>query len=138
MEGTKVYKCWQQLKNRCLNSNDHRFADYGGRGLKVSKRWMKFENFLKDMGEPPAKNFSIDRVDNLKGYFPGNCRWATPKQQMRNRRGNANYTYMGKTKCLSEWAEYLGLSYSLLKQRHRLGWDFKRMITEPIHLEFRR
>jgi hypothetical protein len=71
---------------RCTNETHHEFIDYGGRGITVCQAWMIFENFLSDMGERPVGK-TIDRYpDNDKGYEPGNCRWATPVEQARNRR----------------------------------------------------
>jgi hypothetical protein len=82
---SRTYKSWQQMKQRCLNPSNPRYDDYGGRGVTVAKRWMKFENFLADMGECPA-GLSLDRKKNDKGYYKRNCHWATPSQQVKNRR----------------------------------------------------
>lgn len=71
--------------NRCTNEKSGEFSRYGGRGIQVCDRWRTFEAFLADMGERPAGT-SIDRIDNERGYEPGNCRWATDTEQNRNRR----------------------------------------------------
>ena len=82
--GSDTYSVWDHMKQRCLNPNNSRYHQYGGRGIGICERWMSYENFLEDMGERPSKEFSIDRIDNDKGYSPDNCRWATATQQMRN------------------------------------------------------
>lgn len=73
------------MKQRCLNPNNAHFAYYGGRGITVTKRWLKFENFFQDMGARPA-GLTIERKDNMKGYSKRNCMWATRSQQQRNKR----------------------------------------------------
>jgi hypothetical protein len=74
------------MKDRCLNRKSCHFAYYGGRGITVDPAWMTFSNFLADMGPKPTPKHSIERLDNAKGYGPGNCVWATHTDQMRNRR----------------------------------------------------
>ena len=129
MCGTATYRTWASMKARCYNERNTRYYDYGGRGIKVCKRWDIFENFLADMGVRP-KGVSIDRRDNHRGYSPDNCYWATPKQQQNNMRSNINLEYQGVTKTLSEWAEHLGINHSTLYARiNRSGWSIKKAFT---------
>jgi hypothetical protein len=82
-----TYYSWVSMKTRCTNKNELCYDRYGGRGITICERWMfNFPNFLQDMGERPAKNYSIDRINTDGNYEPGNCRWATRSQQAYNRR----------------------------------------------------
>lgn len=81
------YRTWLAMKTRCNNSKSINYQYYGGRGITICKRWQQsFELFLKDMGKKPSKLHSLDRINNDRNYEPSNCRWATPKTQMNNRR----------------------------------------------------
>lgn len=81
-----TYSSWVAMRQRCLNPETTGFARWGGRGITICARWGEFKNFLEDMGERPSKEYSLDRINNNGNYEPGNCRWATRKQQIRNSR----------------------------------------------------
>lgn len=119
--GTKEYRTWTRMKERCFNENFIGFHDYGGRGISVCERWLKFENFFEDMGNSPSTKHSLDRIDNDGNYEPGNCRWATNLQQKANTRRTIHITMDGETHCQSEWARLLGMSSAMLSRRMRNG-----------------
>jgi len=82
--GTSIHTRWKDMRGRCLNPRHKWFGDYGGRGISICKDWESFPQFLADMGYPPSKNHSLDRIDPDKGYCQENCRWATQTTQCRN------------------------------------------------------
>jgi hypothetical protein len=116
----KAYGVWQAMRDRCTNKNRKDYHRYGGRGIKVCKRWEKFENFLADMGEPPPKH-TLDRINNDGDYKPSNCRWATRMEQSHNST-RIRYIKIGnKTRRLSEWLEVFGISRNTFYCRKRKG-----------------
>jgi len=86
MTNTREYWIWSQMVQRCTNQKNKAFKNYGARGITVHNSWLKFENFIKDMGKKPAPQDSIERTDNDKGYSPDNCKWASRTVQNRNTR----------------------------------------------------
>lgn len=83
---TPEYEVWKNMLQRCGNPKNPRYPDYGGRGIAVCDRWLKFDNFLADMGLRPNPELTIERINNELGYQPGNCKWATRSEQQRNKR----------------------------------------------------
>lgn len=133
MTGTPEYKSWQSMNARCYDQNVGHYGGYGGRGIRVCERWRRsFENFYADMGPKPTPRHSIDRIDVNGDYTPDNCRWATPKEQMRNRRASRLLTYGGQTLCVSEWAERFGVAPGIIYNRLAYGWTVERALTEPV------
>jgi len=109
MSRTAEYARWRNIHSRCQDPNNPQYLHYGGRGIKLCKRWEEFENFLADVGPRPSPRHSLDRIDNNGHYTPKNCHWATVTEQLRNRRTTRFITYRGETKTLLEWIAILGL-----------------------------
>jgi hypothetical protein len=130
---TRAYRIWIHIKTRCLNPNIPGWHLYGGRGITVCPEWVaSFEAFHSHMGDPPTGVHSIDRIENDLGYFPGNCRWATPKQQGRNQRTNVLVEFYGRQVCLSEAAELAGINYGTVYHRiFKHGWSADRALRTP-------
>ena len=129
---TRTWRTWQSMCRRCESSYMARFENYGGRGIRVCDRWVNsFEAFLEDMGERPLR-MSLDRIDVNGNYEPGNCRWATPSQQCRNKRNNVYLTANGITKTLVEWSESSGLKPCTISGRKKLGWSDQDAVTKPL------
>lgn len=106
--------------------------DYGGRGITVCRQWENFSDFLADMGERPSPDHQLERIDNDKGYKPGNCKWATCSEQSNNRRSNRFITFAGKRLTLAQWSYQLGGSRHLIKDRLTRGWPLKKALTTPL------
>lgn len=129
--GSPEYISYRGMRDRCLNKNTIGFKNYGGRGITVCGRWLEsFENFIADMGLMPSPGLSIERKNTNLGYFPGNCKWASRTEQNRNRRGNVMICVNGETRCVAEWAEAIGVTKSLIRNRIRSGKSPESVISD--------
>jgi len=111
-----VYRAWKNMKQRCLNPDNHSFARYGGRGITVCDRWNDFTPFLEDMGARP-EGMSIERIDNSLGYFKENCIWANKITQANNTRRNVFVDVDGERFTLSQLARKTGINAKTLRMR---------------------
>lgn len=128
MYGTPTYRSWSSMLTRCTNPSNHKFADYGGRGISVHEAWKSFDAFYADMGERPAGT-TLGRKDNDGNYEPGNCRWESAKQQGRNKRNTAVFEHDGITATIPEHCERLGLNPSTVRSRiYTYGWSIERAL----------
>jgi hypothetical protein len=114
------------------------FENYGARGITMSEEWVKdFTKFLDDVGPKPKsdrhRQYSLDRIDNNKGYEPGNVRWANAIEQARNKRNNKFFTVCCQTKCLKDWADDYGMSYKLAHERLGYGWTVEKSLSPIKH-----
>jgi len=126
------YRVWRSMKSRCSNSRNDSYADYGGRGISVCERWVvSFEAFLQDMGSRPSLKHSIDRIDNEGNYEPGNCRWATKREQANNCRSNRTIYIDGERLTVAQWARKMGVRPCVITNRLRRGWDEKQAVLTP-------
>lgn len=131
MSKTRLYSIWCGMRERCLNPNNHAFKYYGGNGITVCDEWVyDFIKFYKDMGEPPSRLHSIDRIDSAKGYAPENCRWATKKQQQNNLKTNRMLTFESVTLCAFDWAKKLGIPPQTIYQRIALGYPVEKILSK--------
>ena len=134
---TPEYSTWNGMKQRCLNPKNSSYRNYGGRGITICQDWLRFDLFYADMGIRP-KGKSIDRIDNEKGYFKENCRWATYVEQANNTRSNNPLIdnisiskfdfikYKGEIMKLIDWCNNLGLNYKMIETRLARGWTLER------------
>lgn len=125
---TRTYHAWEAAKQRCYNPNTPNFKDYGGRGIRMCRRWRNsFANFLHDMG-PKPEGLTLDRKNNNGNYTPTNCRWATRKQQSNNRRSCRFIRFNGQTKNISQWAKFTGIGRRTLARRIDEGCSLKSLL----------
>lgn len=131
MTGTKTFKSWDSMKQRCLNSKAPDFCRYGGRGISICNRWINsFDNFLSDMGLRPEGK-TLDRIDVNGNYTPENCRWATKQEQEQNKRQTLKVTAFGETKSVHEWSSQYNISARIIYERIKVGWEPERALVTP-------
>ncbi len=124
------------MKQRCDNPNFKNYERYGGRGITYDELWKDFSNFLKDMGKKPSPEYQLERIANDKNYTKENCVWATRKEQTRNRGGERAtrvYTHDGKTMCIKDWADYVGISPQAMQKRLNNGWPLEKAFSSEKH-----
>lgn len=127
----KIYNVWKAMVNRCHCAGNTAYDKYGGRGIKVCDRWRDFLKFYEDMGDVP-EGMTIDRIDVNGDYEPSNCRWASMRQQARNKRNTTFLTCFGETKSIQDWADQFGIKAKTVKKRLKSGWSAEDAINRPI------
>lgn len=132
---TPEYVAWQNMRQRCMNPKFRQAADYGERGISIDASWVGrggFAKFFASVGPRPSARHTLDRVDNERGYVPGNVRWATRTTQNRNTRKNVLLTASGVTKTLAEWSLDTGIGHSTLRARLQMGWSAEDVVQTPV------
>src|SRR3990167_10261429 len=129
---TGIYGSWYAMKQRCDNSNNVGYQNYGGRGIIYDLYWKKFENFKNDMGASYKKGLTIERIDNNGNYEKSNCRWATRKEQSCNKRNNIILKHEGQKKMLTEWARESSIGYGTFRARYYSGMTLKEIFKNSL------
>ena len=128
--GTPEYICWVNIKGRCCNPNHPSYPDYGGRGITLCKEWENdFGKFFEEVGHRPSEYHSIERVDNNKGYEPGNIRWALLDEQSLNKRWTIWVEYNGENWKLTDLCRKLGKDPVLVRGRYKQGWTLENALN---------
>ena len=130
-------RIWRLIHKRCEDPNDTGYPKYGARGIKVCERWRDFGSFLEDMGLRPSRRHSIDRIDNNGNYEPGNCRWATAREQSNNRRSSLLLEFQGEWRTQAEWSRYVGIKQATIHMRLKYGWPMAEVMNPLDRRPFR-
>ncbi len=129
----RLYGMWKSMKSRCRNPRHKNWARYGGRGIKVCTRWLDFQKFLDDMEDSWREGLTLERIDNDKGYFKTNCRWATRREQSNNGHHNRQLTVDGITLTLAQWERQRGFRRGVISQRlNTMGWTPEAAVKTPL------
>lgn len=137
LSNTKLYNIWVSMKQRCLNPNNSRWKDYGGRGINICNEWAKsFQSFYEwAMSNGYKEGLSIERIDNNIDYSPENCTWITIQEQQRNTRKTVNLEYKGITKCVEQWARTLGIPPTTIRTKIKKGMTLYDFIGENYEVQ---
>jgi hypothetical protein len=127
----KVYRVWTGIKQRCNNPKTPRYHDYGGRGITIHPSFNSFEAFYAEVGNPPTFGHTLDRVDNDRGYEPGNLRWATRQEQSLNRRDNNYQEINGVTMLLVDWCEAYKIPKTIVLNRLNKNMPLLEALSAP-------
>ncbi len=134
MTGSPEWVVWKGMIERCTDPNARSYPRYGGKGVKVCQEWLdSFEAFYEHVGKRPSLAHTLDRIENSKGYEPGNVRWATRHTQSRNTSRNVRLNYQGRVQVLEDWAKELGIPKMTIWNRiFRLGWTTEKALSKPV------
>jgi hypothetical protein len=131
---TKLYKVWEEMKQRCNNQNNASYSNYGNRGISVCPEWQDDFQVFYDwaMENGYADGLQIDRINNDGDYEPGNCRWVTKKENLRNKRQSVFIEYHGQMHTVAEWAKITGIHRNTIANRIRAGKTPEEIFKQPI------
>lgn len=128
---SREYEIWKSMNGRCYVKSDTNYHRYGGRGIQVCERWRNsFIAFLADTGRRPTSKHQLERRDNDGDYEPGNCCWATKREQVRNTRQNTFITVGSITRCIAEWAEVTGVPAKTISTRLLRNWPVEKLFIK--------
>jgi hypothetical protein len=137
LSGKKLYNVYYSMWRRCYDERHDNYHNYGARGIKVCQEWLDdkslFFQWALENGYIPGLH--LDRIDNYKGYGPGNCRWLTPTDSCNNKRDNHRLTHHGETLTIAQWARRTGINHRALRARIRKGWPTDKALTTPINIQ---
>lgn len=125
----ELYRCWNSMKQRCYNTNNADYSNYGARGITVSDSWHCFDVFYADMSSSFKYGLTIERIDNDGGYSKENCKWACRKEQTDNRRNSRILEFNGMKMNICEWARYLDTTTGTLYKRMKKGFPIEDVLT---------
>lgn len=132
-ESRQAYQAYHDAKRRCENPDSSEFHNYGARGIRFL--WTKYDDFWKELGPTWVEGLELDRIDTNSNYGPNLCRWATHKEQCRNKRATARYSVNGKIVAVAELAETHGIPYDTLRWRLLIAkWPYKKAVTAPVRV----
>lgn len=130
LTNSSEFSSWNSMVTRCTNKKRDAYEKYSKLG--ICEKWVNsFSAFIADMGMKPGRDYSIERIDNKKGYFPENCKWATRMEQGANMETNLTITHNGITMTASNWSRSLGAEKGLVRDRIARGWSNKRAVMTP-------
>lgn len=139
MTETRLYYSWTAILARCFRPGAKGYPDYGGRGITVCDEWRQdfqaFHDYVTRLPNYRSEGATLDRIDNDGNYEPGNVRWAERRVQARNTRRNVMLTHDGRTQCMSDWADELGIHRETLRRRFALGWSVEQALTTPVQFQ---
>lgn len=132
MSGSRLYYIWSTMRQRCNNPNNHKYKNYGDRGIKICNEWNLFENFMAwALSNGYSDELTIERINVNGNYEPCNCKWVTNDEQQRNKRNNKYLILKGEKRTLSEWSRITGLNHTTILKRLKIGWSVEDALLIP-------